>query len=216
MECLRAYAQLPHRLRLWIATPRGWSAVRQLDSAAVVTDDGARVPESQVTSWCAAYPNGQSVASGGPMTSLPHGVRGLVHTRLKEPRVVRERHLADGREWVGVTFGKCTLPDRGPRYFLTKLTNLSRQRIRVLDFGGYVRSRSLPAGCWATLSVFSAEEFRNWYASPEWIPPGASVWDPANWCEGPVLWCYRFEVDGGDVHVAGEVRESPGGVGPVP
>ncbi len=147
--------------------------------------------------------------------SLPPGVLQQLQRRLPARTTLELAELQSGTPWLAIDFAPSDKDSANRRVYATRVTNISRRRLRIRKFGGYVPENA----AWQLASVtgdhYSADHFADWYGQDgDWLLPGQSVCDDTNWGLAPVLWAYHGETDAGESFIAGKVLERPlGGAG---
>jgi hypothetical protein len=119
-------------------------------------------------------------------------------------------HLEHGKQFVEIEYGKShRKKEKDYHFYATSLKNISPQKIKIVQFGGYIPYSS---DTWqlanATGKFYTSDDFKDWYQQKgEWIMPGETVCDAANWGMPPVLWAYHGVTGTGESFVAGKVLE---------
>jgi hypothetical protein len=198
---------------IYVAMPSGaptrWERVKNATNEAVITESAGVILLRDIRAFLVAYPNGQLLDFEHCELELPDGIVGAIEKLRPESRLLQLADLKLGKELISVTYGPSASKSRQRYYYSTTLKNISKQKIRVLSFGGY--SKTDRGWELSTISGrrFSAEEFRAWYGmgSREWLLPGESAADPHNYGGRPVLWAYDCEAEDGLRFIAGAVLE---------
>jgi hypothetical protein len=195
-----------------LANPSRYARAEPRDGGLAI--DGATVDLGAVRSWLVVYANGEPLDFGGRKLSLPPGVTaGLApqadaSASARGDETVDDAALAAGARWIRVTHGPSLVKPNSTTHYATTLENVSRERVRVVRFGGYRRV----GGTWTlhtvTGGLYDAAQFRAWYGLADaWIEPGRSATDPNNYGGPHPLWAYFCETQSGESFVAGAVRE---------
>jgi len=142
--------------------------------------------------------------------TLPPDILRQIKQRLPARTTLGLGDLESGKPFLDVRYGPKQHAGDPQHGYSTSVTNISRQRIKVLRFAG-MRPDS---GHWTLASVtgdfYSPSNFKEWYGlQGEWLKPGDSVCDTGNWGQPPVLWAYYGVTDTGQHFVAGKVLERP-------
>ena len=184
--------------------PQQWALAQAQGKDLNVEGHPVLLPE--ITAYVIAYPGSKQVidsrTSGLP---LPEGVNPGLYSRRNRSRGVIDPGKLDPR--VLVTHG----PSRGKgeeEHYCTKLKNEHNEKVRVLRFGAYVKSK----GAWTLHTVtgahYSADQFCEWYGLGEsgWMKPGHTVSDLNNYGAGPLIWVYFCVDESRNEFMAGEQR----------
>ncbi|WP_394488111.1 polymorphic toxin-type HINT domain-containing protein [Roseateles sp. BYS96W] len=144
--------------------------------------------------------------------TLPPDILRQLKQRLPARTTLGLGDLESGKPFLDVRYGPRKRSGDLQHGYSTSVTNISRQRVKVLRFAG-MRPDS---GHWALANVtgdfYTPSNFKEWYGLPgEWLEPGESVCDTGNWGQPPVLWAYYGVTDTGQHFVAGKVLERPVG-----
>ncbi|MDR3055711.1 MAG: hypothetical protein LBU53_09975 [Zoogloeaceae bacterium] len=120
-------------------------------------------------------------------------------------------HLKHGKQFIEVKYGKSRQKKEGYHFYSTSLKNISSQRIKIVQFGGYILNENK---MWqlanASGGFYTLDDFKDWYQQKgEWLMPGETVCDATNWGTPPVLWAYHGITETGESFVAGRVLEKP-------
>jgi len=191
------------------AAPTRWERVKNATSEAVTTESASVIAVRDIRAFVVAYPNGQLLDVEECDLDLPDGIGGVTKGLQTEQRLLQLTDLRLGKQFIAVTYGPSASKPRERDHYSTTLKNISKQKIRVLSFGAYVKADR----GWELNTIsgrrFSAEEFRAWYGlgTREWLLAGESVSDPHNYGGGPVIWAYDCETENGKRFIAGAVRE---------
>jgi len=186
--------------------PSQWVQVVHYTQDLVVTRDGQRVPVGDVSSCIVAYAHGSILHVSNPCAPLPPDID-FGGQRKSEQDSLRLSDLKAGLELATVTHGPLTpRKDSGSYDHVTTLTNISKQKIRVLQFGAYGRRGKDYIRGNIGDAFFTAQEFRSWYGQKgEWILPGESVADLHNYSSVGALWAYYFETKSGRQLITGKI-----------
>ena len=181
-----------------LETPERWRPATRGDNGELLIDD-VEIDVDDVRAFVVAYPGGELLDHLGPPHELPDGVTAMATSDEVSDEQLRDADLEAGRSIVVIEYGPSAARPRDWNHFSTKVTNISTERIRVLDFGGYTRAGP---GTWKLNTVsgdrYSAAQFRAWYAQQgEWLGPGESATDPNNYGGRPALWAYFCETESG-------------------
>lgn len=179
--------------------PVSWAVASRVDDDIVTVEGRGEIPLADVRAFAVMYANGLAVDCELAGLPLPPGMTG------RSPRLQLD-DLEEGRKYVRVTYGSSGFPEELDHYS-TIVTNVSRQRVRVLKFASYART---PDG-WrlntATGTYYTAQDFRQWYGRGDWLVPEEAADDNNNWGGPPILWAYFCEAEDGKKFVAGGVLE---------
>lgn len=129
-------------------------------------------------------------------------------TDALEDDQLSEADLAEGTSIVRVELGPSTRADstESRRFYSTRLTNFSTERVRVLKSAGYSKHGDHFELNTTTGRFFTATDFIEWYGvQGEWIEPGASVVDPNNFGTPPTMWAHYCETESGRRFVTGGI-----------
>jgi hypothetical protein len=143
--------------------------------------------------------------------TLPAEILAQIRRAIPADTSLTVGQLEGGKRFIEIEYGKSShQEENGHRPYATRLKNISARKIKITRFGGY----SLRGGTWQLSSVtgnfYTADDFRDWYEQKgEWLMPGDTACDAANWGEPPVLWAYFGVTDTGESFVAGKVLEKP-------
>ena len=190
-----------------LENPMGWDEVFSMEGDALWGADLRAYPIAEASSWVVCYANLELVDGEGLFEPLPEGVTQIRATSAEMPRF-KAGDLKAGLRLVSIEFEQSPTHPRERWYYLTRLTNLSGERIRCLAFGAYVKGAVGFVLSNVTGSLFSAEQFEEWYGVRRggWIEPGESVADPTNY-GSQCYWVYYFETEsGGRFHTGRELR----------
>jgi hypothetical protein len=131
------------------------------------------------------------------------------HSFLRE---IGLNDIEEGKKLIRVSFSPSSQKADGKVLYATRLTNISQERVRILQFGGYVHKNQTT---WllnnAGGQLFGNSQFVEWYGQKAvWIEPGESVCDETNYGFPPVLWGYHFETfDGKRFSTGALLKEYP-------
>lgn len=120
--------------------------------------------------------------------------------------------IQEGKKILRVNFSPSSEKADDKVLYATTLTNISQERLRVLQFGGYLRKNQTS---WLLNNIggqlFSNYQFTEWYGQKSaWIKPGESVCDGTNHGFPPLLWGYHFETFDGKRYSTGALlKEYP-------
>lgn len=185
--------------------PTAWQQIVGLEGGHLVAPDGQRFALREVRSFIVAYSSGEILDSLEAFQPLPPGTDFAQRLVGREQDVLDVESLAEGRQYVRITYGPCARRPMDRSHYTTMLKNVADERLRVRKFGGYVRKGRDWVCCNITGTLFTAEQFRVWYGmgEREWIEPGQEVSDPDNYGSRPVIWAYHCETESGRTFVAG-------------
>jgi hypothetical protein len=191
------------------ATPARWGTVSRVTEDSVTVEGHGDVALAEVQAFMVAYPNGQIIDGELLDLPVPAGLDGVAPSQESDADLLHQADLKAGESYLRVRYGPSALRPRDRGHYSTTLTNVSQQRVRVLRFGGYTRSRRGWELNTISGTFFSAEEFREWYGvgRDSWIGPGESVCDPNNYGSPPVLWAYYCQAEDGTRFLSGGVLE---------
>ncbi|HDZ22347.1 hypothetical protein LCGC14_0203950 [marine sediment metagenome] len=185
--------------------PSRWTRVIRLDGDDLVDVHDHRYVLGDVSAAIVAYPNGEILEEVRAFRPFPDGID-YIQDALETIRDVLDvDQLSTGRDYVKVEHTDYRSAEDGRLVYLTTVTNIGSERIRVLKLGGYL----LIDGEWTLHTItggyFTAEQFRSWYAveGDGWISPGETVSDPDNFGNRGALWAYFCETESGVRFVAG-------------
>lgn len=130
--------------------------------------------------------------------------------RKAETATLTLGQLERGNQLVEISYGASDKHDGDRHAYSTTLRNISRHKIRITKFGGY---RAVEHA-WQLANVngefYTTSQFREWYGQKaEWLQPGETASDGANWGDQPVLWAYHGVTDTGESFIAGKLLETP-------
>ncbi len=189
--------------------PARWAPASRVTDSAVEVEGYGAIPLAEVRAFVVSYPNGQVLDCEPAGLPSPAGLTGLTRGRGEDDDLLRPEDLEEGRKYIEVKYGRSELAPGDPNRYSTTLVNISGQRIKVLRFAGYKRTREGWKLSTVTGSFYSAEEFRAWYGlgKSAWIAPGEAAADPNNYGSPPVLWAYYCRAEDGKEFIAGGVLE---------
>jgi hypothetical protein len=174
------------------------------------------MPLNQVAAFYACAPDRSLLHIEGidrsHLDGLPLGIRDSVARLLTEQhRGPSTAELNVGKRFIAIEYGHSLKKEAGRVYYSTTLKNVSNVPVKITRFGAFKPDGE---GAWTlhtvTGSYFSAHDFVQWYSQPgEWMAPGQSVCDEANYGHPPALWVYYGESETGEAFVAGAVIELP-------
>lgn len=185
--------------------PDHWLRVRAVEAREVICEGDLRFPVSDVISCLVAYPNGEILEAAKVFMPLPDGIDFIKSREEVIEDTLDLNELTPGQEYIRVLYGPPKPSSKGAQVYSTRLVNISKERVRILRFGGY----SFMNGKWKLHTInggyFSAEQFRAWYGlgDSEWMMPGAAVEDPENYGGPHAVWAYFCETESGKKFVAG-------------
>jgi hypothetical protein len=214
MNDLKEYASRGREYRIFVGTPveepTAWSIADKVEGDDIILDKGMKVALKAVTSFIVAYRNGEILASAGVFEPLPEGVHFIGRSEDEETHTLNSAVLVSGARYVKVSHGVARMVS-GRLTYSTRLTNVAKQRVRVLRFGAYTQAGAEWRLNTVSRRFFDAEQFRAWYGlgEREWIEPGESVEDPDNYGGGQVIWAYFCETDTGEKFVTGARLATP-------
>ncbi|MDP6111082.1 MAG: hypothetical protein QGG53_04370, partial [Planctomycetota bacterium] len=147
----------------------------------------------------------QVLSASETFLPLPEGVEFVEEPPHRRHDILNFSHLAQGVEFVRISFGPCSSRPGASDYYSTTIENISAVRIRVLRFGGFSKQWNSYRLNTINGDYFSDDEFINWYDAPldGWIEPGESVCDPNNYGGDDCYWVYYFKTEGGEEFAAG-------------
>jgi hypothetical protein len=192
------------------AEPAHWAVAAAVTEQTVRVEGHGDIPLAEVKAFIVAYPHGQVIDCELVDLPWPDGMTGLSPGQRRYPHVLQLADLREGQKYIQVRYGRSLLRPHDRHHYSTTLTNISGQRVRVLRFAGYARTRE----GWMLNSVsgtfYSAQEFREWYGlgQEELLDPGESACDPNNYGGIPGLWAYYCQAEDGKKFIAGDVLES--------
>ena len=182
-----------------LAKPTGWERVILLESDSLCDANLRRYKIDEIKSWVVAYSNTAEILdSEGLFYPLPAGVKSIMVQRDSQMPEFSVEDIGRGLRLVRIEFGPSpTHPEKSGRYYSTRLTNLSNEKIRCLSFGGFIRTGQRFKLSTVTRSLYSASQFEEWYAVRRggWIEPRESVCDPSNYGGADSYWVYYFETE---------------------
>jgi hypothetical protein len=188
----------------------GWVRVETRRDETLLLEDGSSIALDAVRRFVVAYPSGELLDADPSSDNLPPGVHSMKAADVTVSAVLREEEMARGRALVRVTYGPDAARPRNPHHYATTLTNVSKEKVRILRFGGFVLE---PDGAWRLNNIgrgfYTAEQFREWYGvrGDGWILPGETATDPNNYGSRPARWAYYGETASGEAFVTGGVHE---------
>jgi hypothetical protein len=200
-----------------LSKPTGWERVIPLEGDVFCGVNLRRYKIEEIKSWVVAYANsGEIVDSEGLFYPLPIVVKSIMVQRDSHMPEFSPEDLGRGLRKVRIEYGPSpTHPEKSDRYYSTRLTNISNERIRCLSFGGFERKGERFKLANVTRSLYSASQFEDWYAVQRggWIEPKESVCDPSNYGGGAnTYWVYYFETDQNRRFHAGANQTKPCGL----
>ena len=206
---LRQYLKRDRGYLIYVGTPLSspneWTRIRELEGDVLVSEDGRRLRLKDVVSVLVAYSNGEILDYANTFQPLPEDVHFIEEYDEPVENVLDPAEMASGSNYVEVKHGTPRKDADGRWTYSTKLKNVSNERVRILQFGGY----ALIDGQWKLHTInqgfFSGEQFRSWYGlgKDEWILPGQTFEDPDNYGGRPVIWAYFCEMESGEKFIAG-------------
>jgi len=189
--------------------PTEWASASQVTDQHVNVDGHGNIPLTTVRAFVVAYPNGQVVDAELCGLPLPQKMTGLFPGKRIDLEVLQPEDWLEGDHYLRIKYGLSKLKPTDRNHYSTTLTNISKQKVKVLRFAGYTKTRGGFQLNTVTGTFYSAQEFREWYGlgSSDWILPGESAADPNNYGGPPVLWAYYCEAEDGKHFIAGGILE---------
>jgi hypothetical protein len=149
---------------------------------------------------------GNRLALLGALGPVPDWIVSSEETGLPDFDRLTIADLQEGHSRIKVKFGKSTSEPDSRDNYSTTLTNVSGERIRVLKFGGYSKTKNGFSLNTISSRFFTAEDFVDWYGQQgDWIEPGQSLTVHNNYGSRPCIWAYYCETEGGSKLIAGGV-----------
>ena len=189
-------------------SPQQWVAVDRVEGDIAILRYGQRIALAGVRAFVVAYPTGRVLDGENVFRPLPRGV----HYVRREPKPAIEtlepEALTRGNEFLAVEFAQSRTRPANPKYYETRLRNISPEPLRIKRFAGYAPSSGTYHLHTITGSHFATDDFKEWYGlgEDEWIQPGNSVADPNNYSKfRETLWAFHGETASGMPFVAGAV-----------
>ncbi len=171
-------------------------------------------PLIQIDCFYVCSPSGQLLhtewINKSEWDTLPPDILRQLKSKLAADTSLTLSQLARGKQFIEITYGASNKKAEDRHYYATTLKNISAHKIQITRFGGFK-----PQGAaWQLASVtgdfYTAAEFKDWYGQKsDWLLPGETACDTANWGSVPVLWAYYGHTEAGESFVAGSVLEKP-------
>ena len=183
-----------------------WLCATAVSGEQLEIENGPSIALGAVKEFVVTYPSGEILDKHDARYPLPEGA---FYTR--EAPDAGERHdapsveeLAAGHEVAIVRFGKSRSRPNDKHHYSTTLTNISKERIRILKFGAFALQDGTLQLNTISGGFFTERQFTEWYATPEdgWIAPGGSAMDAYNYGGETSLWVYYGGTESGASFVA--------------
>ena len=189
-----------------------WMAVDSERDGVLGLAAGRDMTIDRVRAFVVAYPSGEVLDAMPGVRPLPEGVHWVgkpaeadLPSRREAPT---EEEIRTGAAYMTLAFGPSVARPKNPTHYSTSLTNVSRERLRIVAFGAYAKIK----GAWAlntiTEEMFTSRQFREWYGTRDehgWVAPGEIVKDPNNYGSRSSLWAYFGETESGATFVVAGV-----------
>ncbi|MBU1220691.1 hypothetical protein KKF34_17330 [Myxococcota bacterium] len=186
-----------------LKSPTKWMKV--MVNGQTLSLDGEDLNLNKINSFLVAYPNGEVLSVQREFYPLPDGIHFVNYRKKPRKDILDLTTLEEGKKFVEITYGTSGSRPNQPGYYSTTIRNISAYRLRVIHFGAFTKSGLVFRLNTITGDYFTADQFINWYGTPEdgWIAPNTSVSDPNNYGSGDGYWVYYFETENGVTFAAG-------------
>lgn len=197
-----------------------WAAVKEIKDRWVtiqqmtVTVPSISVALTQVASFYVCAPDGKLIhqewIDKAYFDSLPEEILRQIKCSLPTDTSLTLDQTESGKKFVAIEYKESATKKEGHYYYATSLRNISSQKIKILKFGGLRFNGSVWTLASVTGNYYSADDFKDWYQQKgEWLLPGETACDSANWGNPPVLWAYYGIAESGESFIAGKCLEQP-------
>jgi hypothetical protein len=178
------------------------------------TSGSISVALTQISSFYVCSPDGKLIhqewIDKAYFDTLPEEIFRQIKSNLPTDTALTLDQTESGKQFIAIEYAKSATKKEGYHYYATSLHNISSQKIKILKFGGLRFNGSVWNLSSVTGNYYSADDFKDWYQQKgEWLLPGETACDLANWGNPPVLWAYYGITESGEPFIAGKCLEQP-------